>query len=535
MFWRRRAEERERSLERDIEHHLALETDENIARGMRPEEARYAALRKFGNAGRVREDARAAWTWVWLDTLGGDVRHALRRMARSPGTAALAVVSLALALAPNLTLFSVMDRLLLTPAPVARPETLREIRLRETTPGSERRSVNLSYPEFLDLQRTLKTFQGVAFQRKQGAFVAVNGRRTLTFANLVSDGYFTLLGLTLHLGPGLTTDRPGVVVSHSFWMRTLEGRADAIGRTLLVSGQPFSIQGVAMAGFQGMDGVPPADLWIGIERWMEAHPAFRPMIERRDNRDGTVWARLEPGSGEARAAAEVESVYREMPVTAGAPLAPWIYDRLAERRLGNRNIAFIGVSLLGLVLAVACANVSGVLLARAEERRHETAIRQSLGAPRGRLIREWMVESAALSAIAAAVGLAASRLLIRLLPEAFPSLPVPLTFDFALSARVWWYTGLLAVFSAIAFGAVPAWRASRTDMLSGLRRDLSMRVFHARVPIRSVLIVSQVAVAEVLLFAAGALLHSLSAAERMDPGFDTRRTVALAMALAHSE
>jgi predicted permease len=535
MRWRRPAEE---ELERDIADHLAMETEENMARGMSPEEARYAALRRFGNVARVKEETRRVWGWNVLDTWCADVKHALRRIRRSPGTAALAVFSLALAFAPSVTVFSVMDRLFLTPLPVKAPGEILEIQFRDTRPNANYPYLAVSYPEFQDFRSSLKSFSGLTYQRGQGAMVALNGRRTLVGAHLVSDDYFSVLGVPMQPGPGFLKNRPSLVVSHGFWMRELEGRPDVIGRTLLVNGQAFSIDGVATPDFRGTDKILSPDLWIPFETWLQLQPGFRAFMARRDIRDGVLWARLRPGVPAAQAAAEVESMGREMaqrwPAT-NRYLTSYTYAPLADRERGGINLTAVGVFLLGILLAVACANVAGILLARAEERRHETAIRQALGASRGRLVREWMVESAVLSSMAAALGLAGARVLMNLLPGWLPSMLIPIHFEFSFGPRVWLYAASLVCVSALSFGLVPAWRGSRPDLLSGLRRDSAVSILHVRIPIRSLLIVMQVATAEILLFSAGLVLDTVSTVERLDIGFDPHRPVAMAVLVASGE
>jgi predicted permease len=534
---RRRLEE---ELERDIADHIAMETEENLARGMSPADARFAALRKFGNIARVKEDTRSVWGWTALDTWFADVRHALRRMRRSPGTAALAVLSLALAFAPTVTIFSVMDRLFLSPLPVKAPDEIVEIQFRDTRPNAEYHYQRATYPEFRDFGRSAKSFSGLAYQRSQGAMVALNGHRALLGAHLVSEDYFNVLGLPIPLGPGFLKGRPSLIVSHDFWMREFEGRRDVIGRTLLVNGQTFTIDGVAAPDFRGIRAmIVTTDLWIPVETWLQLQPSFRASMERRDLRgDGTLFARLRPGVPLAQAAVEVESIGRELALEwpqTNRYLTGNTYAVLADLDRSNRNLTAIGVLLLGILLAVACANVAGILLARAEERRHETAIRQALGASRARLIREWMVESAVISLLAAALGLAGAKVLMNLLPGLLPSMVIPLHFEFSFGPRVWTYAASLVFFSALSFGLVPAWRGSRPDLLSGLRRDSAVSILRIRIPVRSLLIVMQVAAAEILLFSAGLVLDTVSTVQRRDIGFDPHRPVAMAVLLPTGE
>lgn len=529
---------REEELERDIADHIAIETEHNMARGMSPPEARFAALRKFGNVARVKEDTRSVWGWTALDTWRADMRHALRRIRRSPGTASLAVLSLAIAFAPSVTVFSVMDKVLLTPLPVKAPGEIVEIQFRDTRPNAEYHFQPPSYPEFQDFRRSLKSFSGLAYQIGKGAMVAVNGHRSLVGMDLVSQDYFSVLGLPIPLGPGFVKNRPSLIVSHSFWMREFAGRPDIIGRTLLVNGQTFTIDGVAAPEFRGMGGlivIIAPDLWIPVETWPQLQ---RTLLERRDMRDGNLFARLRPGVPLAQATAEVESVGRDMAQAwpqSNRYLTGYAYAILADRERGGITLTAIGVFLLGILLAVACANVAGILLARAEERRHETAIRQALGASRARLIREWMVESAVISVLAAALGLAGAKVLMNLLPGLIPSTVIPIRFEFSFGPRVWMYAVSLVFASALSFGLVPAWRGSRPDLLSGLRRDSGVSVLRLRIPIRNLLIVAQVAAAEVLLFSAGLALDTLSAVRRLDVGFDPQRPVVMAVLLAAAE
>ena len=531
MRWRHRQEE---ELVRDIAEHVALETDFNIARGMSPADARSAALRKFGNVALVMEDARRVWTWPMLDTWRADLRQALRRLRRSPGTAALAILSLALAFAPSVTIFSVMDRLFLTPLAIEAPSEIVEIGFRDTRPGVKQPFVAVSYPEFQDFSRSLHSFSGMAYDIGHGAMVVVEGRRSVVGIAMVNDDYLRVLGVPVRSGPGLLKDRASLVISHNFWTREFHAMPDIFGRTLLVDGVTFTVGGVAAPEFQGTGSVFTTDLWI---------PALRSVPEassnqRRDDRAGTLWGRLRPGVSLAAATAEVEGVTRQLaeqwPAT-NRYLKSYTWAPLAERRRGGITLTSIAVILLGLLMAVACANVAGILLARAEERRHETAIRQALGASRGRLMREWMVESAVLSSLAAALGLAAAKVLMKLLPALLPSMILPIHVEFSFGVRVWLYAASLIFASALTFGLVPAWRGSRPDLLSGLRQDSAVSIFRARVPVRSLLVVAQIAVAEVLLFGAGVVLDTVSGVSRLDPGFDPHRRVAMAVVIAADE
>jgi predicted permease len=274
-----------------------------------------------------------------------------------------------------------------------------------------------------------------------------------------------------------------------------------------------------------------------MENWLRLQPRFRPLIEQRSNREGQVWARRRAGVGIAQAQAEVEAVARALSVRrpeTNRYLTGYAWDEIKDRARGGRNLTAIAVLILGILLAVACANAAGLLLARAEERRHETAVRQASGASRARLMREWITESFVLASAGAAISLVAASAIMKLLPGLLPSMPIPLHFEFSFGSRVWTYALFLLLASALSFGIVPAWRGSRPDLLSGLRRDFAFNVFRVRVPVRSLLIIAQVAAAEVLLFGGGLVLSNLSNLRERDTGFDPGRSVVITTVVSGS-
>jgi len=522
---------KEQDLQRDIENHIALETSDNVARGMDPEEARYAALRKFGSVAHVMEDTRQAWGWTWLETLGGDVRHALRRIRRSPGISLLVVLSLALAFAPAVTCFSVIDRLFLVPRPIKAPHEVAALTSRNASPTVKNPYEGVSYPDYVDLRDSLKSFSGLAYVSKRPVIALLNGRREVLLSNLVSDNYFKLLGLPLTSGPGLLPGRPGIVIAHSLWMREFGGTPGVVGRELVINGQSYTIAGIAAPECLGMSRFPVIDLWIPIEAWIERQPGTRRAMTQRDDRTASVWVRFRPGVSWAQATAEVKAATGELarrwPAT-NRDITGEVFDELNSRARVGLFFSGMGALLCGILFAVASANVAGVLFARMEEQRHETAVRVALGASRPRLVRQWMVESLLLALLGAALGMSAARALMALLPGWLPAMGIQLNLDFTISTRVWIYAASMVCASALAFGLAPAWRASRTDVVSGLRRDPAFSLLRVRIPVRSLLIVAQVAAAEILLFGAGLVLNALSTARQLDPVYDPSRQVVMA-------
>jgi len=529
----------ERELKEEMSAHSALAEDRLRRDGMNSEQAHSAASRAFGNTTLALEDSRNAWAIRWLDELLQDCRFALRKMRRAPGTVVLAVLSLVVAFVPSVTLFSAMDRILLTPIPVSAPDEIVRVMFRDARPNADHPFELVSYPEFRDLRRSLSSVSGLAYQQQQGVITALNGQRELLWAQLVSDNYFDVLGVTIQPGIAFSQDRPNLIISHGLWMREFGGRSDILGQILPIFGQRFAIGGVAAPDFVGTDKLLTADLWIPVETWLQLEPQYRTMMERRDDREGIIWGRLRAGVQPEQVSAEVNGVVKGE-LSPNSPvldrnLTGFAYAELAERERGGKVITAIGVFILAVLLAVACANVAGILLAQAEERRQETAIRQALGATRARLIRASLVESIMLSLFAAAIGLACARTLMNLLPGLLPALPIPIHFEFSIGPDVWLYVISLVCVSALFFGLIPAWRGSRPDLLTGLRRDFAVSILHAHIPIRSILIVAQVAAAEVLLFSAGLIFSSLSTLRQVDPGFDPSRPVAIATLVPTTE
>lgn len=535
MKWRRN---RENDLDRDIEHFLDEETAENVARGMTPEEARPAAHRKFGNLTMVKEDTLRIWSLSPIDTWWADVRHSFRRIRHRPGTSALIVFSLALAFIPSVTLFSLMDHLFLSQLPVPHPEAIMAIQFRDIRPDSAQSYWSPSYPEVQEFRGTLRSFSGFAHHRRQGALAMFNGRRLSLWTSLINDDFFTTLGIPVRSAPGFPKDRRSVIISHSLWTREFQSRSDIAGQTLRLNGQEFLIAGVAPAAFRGADSHIQDDVWIPMETWFALQPNSRDNFGRRQDRGGALWARLREGVPEQTAIAEVQAAGAAI-ARNGPPETRFLqghsYAVLKERARGGRNVATMGVLLLGILIAVACANVTGILLARAEERRRETALRQALGASRLRLIREWMIESIVLAFAGAAIGIAGARVLIDAAPGLLPAMPIPLVISVTFSSRVWVYAVTMMSLAALSFGLIPAWRGSRPGLLSALRGDDAVTLLRVRVPIRSLLIIGQVAAAELLLFGAGLLLDHLWRLQKVDAGMDPNRPVILAMVLPSGE
>ncbi len=498
------------------------ETDENIARGMSPEEARYAAHRKLGNTTLIREEIYHMNSLGWLETLWQDVRFALRMFVKSPGATAIAVISLAIAIGPNCALFSVVDSLILKPLSVPGAPQMFSL---YTCTDKQDQFKGLSYPEFLDYQaQAAKIGSFVAYEGGSALLMDPSGHRELVPARSVTGNYFSVLGARAAVGRILGENDahfdglPPAVISYSLWQRQFGGAADTVGKTLFMTSRAFSIVGILPRGFRepGLVILPP-DVWIPFSADTSSQ---RKSLMRRDAQSLNTLVSLQDGVDRARAEAVLKTVAKR--------LASQYPDTNTGRTIllenpGRGVIGAIVLSLAGLVLLVACANIVGILMAQGESRRQEFAVRVAVGASRARLVRQLIVESLLLSLAAAGVGLLAALWLIRLMPALNPIPIFRVDFDFRVDSRVLIYTLAVALVTALSAGLVPSLRASRPDLVPTLKGD-APRVWR-RFQLRGALVIGQVAISQFLLVGTGLLVRSYLEVERMRPGFDPGRNV----------
>jgi predicted permease len=462
----------------------------------------------------------------------GDVRQALRALRRAPGVAAVAALSLALAIAANASAFSIVSSLLLRPLPVQEPGRLVALfGVREGSPPSI-----LSWPDILDY-RSLDVFEGVAAHNGIQVAVGGPGRPEMAWGEIVTDDYFDVVGVRPALGR-LFTDREGVgaggtsavVLAHDFWRRRFAADPDVLGRTVRLNGRPYTVVGVTPRGFTGtrLFAFAP-DVFVPLA----AHEAIRPStagsLERRDARWLFAVARLRSGAtlteaGEAAGAlaralaAEHPDSNRGLGVRVlenRAPINPWVLEPGTTRRMA----ALLLLAML-LVLLIACANVANLLLARATARRREIAVRVALGAGRGRLVRQLLVESLVLAALGGGLGLLLAAWLVDLSSSFTPTLDFRTAFDLRVDARVVAFTAAATVATGLLFGLLPALRASRPRLVPALRDAVEDGRGAGR--LRQGLVVAQVALSLVLLTGAGLFVRSFEKARGLDPGFDPR-------------
>ena len=551
ILWRGREDAETRE---ELRFHLEMETEKNLRAGMDPREARRRARVRLGGVDRIREAVRDARGGRPLEELLRDLGYALRGARRRPGFTLAAAVSLAIPIGFNTAVFTVVDALLFGPLPVARPGELVDVYTSD--PGGERYSTT-SYPDYLDLRAGNDVFTDMAAHSSMVAAVRVDAGVDRVMGEIVTGNYFGLLGVRPLLGRLLAPedDRPGAervaVISTRLWGRAFGRDPGVVGRTLRIRSEPYLVVGVAPPDFAGMVPVLEADLWtpltwvadvdtVGIRSSVDSPGGT--VLERRGERWLFVKGRLRDGVTPARAAAGLDVTMTNLaaawPESNGdreVSLALTEDARLPPQAAGPVRVLTAGLTLVvGVVLLVACANVMGMLLARAAARRREIGVRLAVGAGRGRLVRQLLTESLVLSSLGALAGLALAGTLLRALAAA-PSLAgglMPLTLEFALGARAFLFTAALAVGVGVVAGLAPALRATRPNLVRDLNGAVAVaRVGGRRWVLRDALVALQLAVTVPLLVLAGLLARDAVGAVGASPGFEPDRVAAVGLGL----
>jgi predicted permease len=518
----------------EIDSHVQLEIERLQLEGVGLDEARAAARRTFGNVTAVRERFYETHRWLWWDRLWHDVRYAARMLRKSPGFTLVAVLTMALGVGATTAIFGVMDATLLHPLPYPHPEQL--VSIEDDLPGVGSYDVGLSQPEWLDLERS-----GIFAQVSPAWFDENNltggSRPTRVRLSSVAPNYFALLDVRAASGrtfppadrsPSFTQE---VVISHGMWQRGFGGDPDILDRKIRLDTDLYRIVGVMPPDFR-----PPGrtaeersiDVWAATS-FYGAPMSDQPLRGVR-NLPGTI-ARLAPGltiqAAQSRVDALVATLRSQYPGDY-PPQSAWRV-RLVPLRdsiFGDVHQSLILLfAAVAVVLLISCVNVANLLLARATARGRELAIRQALGAARGRLVRQLLTESVMLSLLGGLAALAtlyaAQGMLVRVVPDGLPRLT-----DIALNWRVLSFGLAAAVASGAVFGLVPARHTGRVDVTSALRYETRGSTGSAdRTHTRGLLVMTEFALSLVLLVAAGLLLHSFWDLLNARLGFDPQRVL----------
>jgi predicted permease len=530
-------------LDVDIRDHLERETQDNIERGLSPEEARYAALRTFGNVALIREETRAVWIPVWMDQLWQDVAYAVRTIRRAPGFAAIAVGSSALGIGACAVIFAMINVAIFRPLPVDAPDRLMSVSQSDRRTGDV--GHELAYPDFRDLRGT-RSFEGIAaYNPFLAASIGLPGDPQRHWGTLATANYFAVVKPGFAAGQGFDASRddvPGaprvVVLSHDLWHQRFGGDPGIVGRTISINNRATTVIGVTAAGFRGTDvGLVP-EFWIPLsmidEDRVHGGSAWARVRENRQRYWLHAVARLRPGVDAQAAHAELDLIARRLNATgAGADEHRGFHVKRAgqlDPRLRRMALMLFAVSLgvTALVLLAACTNVASLLLGRAWARRREIAARLALGASRARLLRQLLTESLLLALLGGIGGWLIAVYVSSLLGLLRTPLGWPLDLSIAVDYRILLFCIALSVVTAIAFGLVPALRATRLDVITDLKADARAGITVGRFGLRNGLVVAQLAICTLLLVSMGLFLRSLQAARGIDPGLTSRNVLLLA-------
>ena len=467
-----------------------------------------------------------------------DLRYAFRLLARSPGFTVVAVLSLALGIGANTAIFSLVNVVLLRPIPVQDASRLASVFMTDQrNPGN----LPLSHLNYKDLRDRNEVFDGLAAFTFAQVNWSTSNESEQVLLQVVSGNYFNILGTQPANGRAFLPDEdvratPVIVLSHGFWERSLGSDASIVGRTLTLNRTPFTVIGIAPQGFTGtILGANPAG-WVP----MAMHDVVQPNFDWYEQRRGLflfAFGRLKPGVSLDQASANLKTLFAQLeqafPVdnkgrSAGA--VSLLDARLNPGGQGGAivvQISMVLMTVVGIVLLIACANVANLLLARATRRRKEIAVRLALGAKQGTLVRQLLTESVVLAVAGAVVGTLLAYWLLETLIAAELQLPIPVGEEVSIDGRVLAFTGILTVLTGLLFGLVPALQASRPDVLPVLKNEIvpaggTRRGWRAVFSLRHALVVSQVALSALSLAAAGLFLRSLTEQQGIDTGFETR-------------
>ena len=526
-----RRQSAERDLDRELRSHLEAEAEEQQAAGRSAEEAAYAARRALGNKLKLEEDVRKAWGFQWLEACVQDLRYGLRQLRRSPGFTAMAALTLALGIGANTAIFSIVDAVLLERLPYPHPEQI--VMVWEKAPDDDRNVV--SALNFLDWKRQNTVFSAISAET-EGSMTLTGGDRPVQLQGArESASFFEVWGIKPLLGRTFTPDedQPGkdlvVVLSHRLWQSRFGADPKILGRTLNFNNQRYSIIGVMPPGV--FDRI--RDLfWVPL--------AFEPRDMTRDFHWITSFARLKPGvtlqgaRDQMKAiAARIEHDYPESNKGWSATV-----DRFQDTFVDDslRRTLWVLLAAVGAVLLIGCVNLANVLLARGTGREREVAVRSALGASRGRLLRQFLAESALLSGMGGVAGVLAAYSLLQIFKTWAPLFQLPVEADVRLDGRVLLFTAVVVIVTGILFGISPAIRAARHGLAESLREGgRTATSGTGRKRLRNALAVAEIAVALVLLCGAVLLLRSFYQLQQVDPGFESTNVITMWMPMTPAQ
>ncbi len=537
MFWRKR---KSSDFAAEINAHLELEAERLREQGLSEKEARAAARRAFGNLTRTEERFYEAGRWLWWDHFIQDLRFGLRKLVKNPGFTAVAVLTLALGIGASTAVFSLVNAVLLRDLPYRDPEQL--VFLYEPIPGIANAPLEAWGPvngDFFTWQRESRSFASLAMFTNDGLNASLGNNAFRATGSRVTAEFFRVLGVSPALGRTVdhADTEPGhgrvVVISHSLWQSRFGGDRKVLGNEILLNASPYRIIGVMPTGFAFPHGTESlettghaTDIWVPWTMTPEQRAS-------RDEDQGNAIGRLRPGVNLSQAQAEIATITSRFdpPFQQQNQKAQGVVRRFDEEITGgSRRALLIFMAAVLLVLLIACSNVAGLGLARAGGRAQEMSVRATLGASRGRLVRQLLAESLCVAVAGGVLGTAAAFWIVRIMVNFHP-VNIPRMEETSIDGRVLLFTVCVSLATAVLSGLFPAWSGSRCSLNEAIKGSGARSVKGGASRLQSGLIVAEMALTIVLLIASGLLIHSFLKLRSVDKGFASLSTVAMGIQL----
>lgn len=521
----------EAEMTEEMRRHVELQTELNITAGMAPDAARFAALRQFGNVANIQEQCREQRSWIWLEQAGQDLGYAVRQLVKSPGFAATVVITLALGIGACTVVFTAINSTLLHP--LAGDAVNGEVLIHETQPPS-RPQMQLSAPMFLDLERETQSFEYLTAWASLNVNMQTDTEPLQLRGAAISADQLKGWSAAPALGRNFTTQEFAqgervIMLGYSLWQRAFGGSPDVIKRSVIVDGLPYAVVGIISPQF--------ARYGSDLEFWMPLFLGDQQRAQSRGARYLQTGAKLKRGVTLKQAQAELDviatNIARQYPDT-NKDCGLLVRDFGAYINRSLAPMLYILLGAVGCVLLIACANVANLLLARATVRQREISIRAALGAGRGRIMRQLLVESLLLAVMGGAAGIMLASWGLRFIRIYGPTAGTDMArlAFIELDPAVLAFTLGFSLLTGLVFGLAPAWLGAHVDLNETLKQGTRGSTEGGlRGSLRRLLVVVEVALALVLLAGAGLLVKSFSQLAQVDPGFEPARVATMRIGL----